>query len=300
MKTRKTNVLLLAGGIAVCGLAETDPLDKALEAQRQQAQRRVYSQKAELDSSVDIRLPQDRTREDQLLDQRLRAIEADLDERARQSAAVSSAQPRPPQAVTPARPDPARNWLTPAILDESASLNIAEAEPDPFQTGFQIREEDREERTARLFGPATVPGPADENVSRFAPGPTELVPRRTLDPLARDSDRGRDTRSTALPMAASAQPRHDPISVLRREPDPRAPSAAARWTVPSASSTDPARPATPAEQWARPFQPQVEQPDAPTAPPPRPIDTMRRSLPGYGSDPFSSERVPGRKSSIWE
>ncbi|MFA7257556.1 MAG: hypothetical protein WC047_08290, partial [Kiritimatiellales bacterium] len=118
MRFHISRTLLMAAilaGTAVSVAAED--LDSALEAQKKKTSRRVYSNNALLEDR-NLTVPRTQTEEERQVDQKLKEMEAKIDRQVSPSAMTMM----PRQAVFVSQPVEDRNWLTAAVLDDSATL----------------------------------------------------------------------------------------------------------------------------------------------------------------------------------
>lgn len=289
--------------------ADTE-LDALLNAQRLRAQRRVYSEQAVLDRSQEQVIDTGPTREEMEIDAQFRAAEAQRDARV----ADRPATPPPPRPTPPTlrRTDTARNWLTPAMLDEAAGLTQQE---DPGEDPFAFPNPRSRERDQGL-------------PTRF--DPTEPVFQRMdqqLDssPFARERDRHQaDLRTHAPTHSVDTSPPATRFGVpltpsQRAEAEspvsPFAPSTLRPTVDPGVSPFSPQAVRSAAQQPTRtrsfgvpsassssPFSPDSTRSETGTGSDAsqRPIDVLRRSTPIHQADPFNPDRPARPYRGLWE
>lgn len=287
-----------------CAGVFADDLDTALAAQKKKAQRRIYSESALLEEQ-NLEVPKAPTSEEQALDKQLRDMEAQLDA----EAAASPSQIMPPrQAVVPTVPAENKNWLTPAVLDETASLAITnDAESSWIASELDRQKELRTQTEAAAQEKVLVdqmlrekvpqaPSSALDKIQGYKPSsppllgvqtpvaPTYMTPQSGVpNPLATlQSTKKKPSNTPSLFSTESARS----TSVVTKEPFESIRSPAFNSRLGSAA---PKTRADFSSDWNEP----VNQPLSP-------LESIRQSSPIHRDDPFSDDFMPKIKSSIWE
>jgi len=270
------------------GVLRADDLDAALEAQKRTAPRRVYSESAFLEDK-NLSVPRAVTKEDRDIDRQLR--ERDAQEEARTTLFPA---PFAPVLSAEIRPQQDRNWLTPALLDESANVSLREEDGDWVlrelgrQKETRMRDEEvlrRNENTPRNFRSSEPPVSVLPDLGRLKE--YQLAPhqnRPAAEPVTARPFR-RDTGVPSSQPYSSGLPGRTPSSAETSLRTPglspyAVPGTGSGSTIPSSGlSSDwhiqETAPLTPAQQ-------------------------IRKSSPIHRQDPFRDDLMPRVKSSIWE
>jgi hypothetical protein len=142
---REIQSLILAS--LLCGTAAaTEDLDAALEALKKKAHRHDYSSRAVLDNR-ELTVPSSLSEQDAVLDAKLLEMEQSLSREA-----PVQAQPMPRMAPMRALPrqEGNNNWLTPAMLDNSADLDGLQEDQTPWINQELERQKNRQIEQAAL------------------------------------------------------------------------------------------------------------------------------------------------------
>lgn len=296
-------VAILAGaGVPVAA----EDLDAALAAQKNKAQRRVYSEKVVLEDHK-LEVPRTVTEEEQELDRKLREMDAKMDS---QSAPASMQMQSRPGAAVP-QPVENKNWLTPALLDNDEAMAMTNQTEDTWL----VRELDRQkelksqeatvkenELVEKLLREKAHPQSSSPELDRLKP--YQLAPPNIFGSKNRDAD------APAYMTPKSGTP--DPLAAIRLTPkkEPLAPPPlfspeAAR--ISSALDKDPLRstrspllnsvPGSPSRKPVSVFSPRRNAPDIV---PPTPLEMIKMSSPINRANPFEDDPMPEMKTGIWQ
>jgi hypothetical protein len=286
MKSSLIHQFVLAAIVSTIALpGGAEDLDAALEAQKQKAKRRVYSESAIIEDQ-NLTVPTTPTEQDKELEKKLRAMEEEAN------------RPSAPPMLTPApaaRPvTPAKNWLTPAIL--SPEQDPANSSDPSQENDWLSKEVERQQRKDS----GTAKESEDELVNRLL--------REKNNPKSPLSEPKKPERSspatTGLPTVPSSRP----------SGSPGLPTIPARTEQPTLSPFSPVKPSTVNDN---PFRApsardkskeKSQTPDIssglgeaePETGSTSPIDLLRKSSPINRKDPFAADPIQGFKSSIWD
>lgn len=290
-------ILLFAGATVVA-----EDLDTALEAQKQKAQRRVYSERAILEDQG-LTVPKEASREELALDQKLQEMDAQQDSIGRAS---DSAVFNPRAPVVSARPiEEEQNWLTPAILDGSASLDVPSGD-----TGWLANEVGRQtaekEQAARVHEQKMVDRLVRKNMQEqnTLPRPDNLKQRQltpqNASPL-KDSSPILPNLSFNLPGAAQSQPAFYPKTERRVSSPPLFSPQAVRNA--SALDQEPLQQSNPSaykSPFSKPSAGFSSGLNSPSEPELSPLEMIKKSSPINKANPFADDPMPQFKNSIWD
>lgn len=294
--------LLAATGVPVAA----EDLDASLAAQKTKAQRRVYSEKAQLENHK-LEVPRTPTEEEEELDRKLREMDAKMD-----SPSAPSAMQMPPRPIASVpQPVENKNWLTPALLDNDAAM----AQTNQIEEAWLARELNRKkelksqesaakenELAGRLLREKTQPQSSSPELDRLKQ--YQLAPPKIFG--SRDKDA--DTPSYMTPKSGTP----DPLATIRLTPkkDPLTPPplftpAAAR--ISSALDKDPLRSTrsplltpNPGSPSRKPVSVFSSGRNAPDSVPLTPLEIIRKSSPINRANPFADDPMPEMKTSIWQ
>lgn len=283
--------------LAFTGVAAVaQDLDAALEAQKQKAQRRVYSERAVLDNQAPT-VPQPKSAEELAIDQKLREMDAQAEAGSRTSPELM--MPRAAASAVPLRPAENKNWLTPAALDNSAAASLPSDE-DSWLTKEAERQKAQKEKSAQAKDQEMVDKLVREKMQQqnTAPDAGVLKPY-TLTPQAPGP---LPAPSFSLPGNSPAQSSLQPS----RKPAPvtTAPLFSPQSRSSSALNQDPlqqSRGSTSGSPFSRPasgFSSGLD--TAPESPALSPLQKIKKSSPINQANPFADDHMPQFKSSIWE
>ena len=301
-KTVHRGLVLIA--IALPVFAAADDLDAALEAQKRVAQRRVYSENAVL-GDQNLTVPRAVSAEERDLDRKIRESDARAD--SRPSLAPAPFNPAPAVAPQPAQD---RNWLTPALLDETAALSTAVKTEDDWvvremdrQRDLRIRESalikeneavERALRDSSTTRPVSIL-PELDRLREFQSGPQSVTaggpgvfsanasPQRSgAEPAIRPSRR--ETFTPSSQPYSTGLPESSPATAGRAL---RSPSLSPYDLQGSGSGSSASSGLSP--NWR-----------SREAAPLTPVQMIRKSAPINRPDPFKDDHMPRMKGSIWE
>lgn len=302
-KTAHKGLVLIA--IALPVLAAADDLDAALEAQKKASQRRVYSENAVL-GDQNLTVPRAVSAEERDLDRRLRESDARADSR-------PSLAPAPFNPVPAATPQPAqnRNWLTPALLDETAALSTAiEAEEDWVareldrqrdlrvkESDLLLKEKENEKVDRALRESSTRPMsilPELDRLREFQSGPQNITasgPGVPAYSTPQKNSAGLAARPSRREISA---PSSQPYSTGLPESSPATSGRALRAPLLSPYDLQGSGPGSSASSGLSPDW------NARETAPLTPVQMIRKSAPINRPDPFKDDYMPRMKGSIWE
>jgi hypothetical protein len=308
MKRFSSSSLVLLALLAGAGFpAAAEDLDSALAAQKQKAQRRVYSESALLENR-NLEVPKAPTQEEEELDQKLREMETRLD----REAAGNPMVPQSRTAAVIAQPVEDKNWLTPAMLDETASVSLTNAPEEAWLK----QELDRQKEKKAQESLANENNQIEKMLRKKTPLQTETpeqAPLKKYQPASSLNIIGGQDRidpGPAYMTPESGTP--DPMAAIRLMPKKEVSSAPPLFSPQAARAAatienDPLRPTrspalTPnlgAPQRSSPFG----YPSSSGAPEPvllSPIERIKQSSPINRADPFSDDHMPQINRSIWD
>ena len=290
-------------GAAFSGVSED--LDAALEAQKNKAKRRVYSDTA-LIENLDILIPKTKSEEEKSLDRDLERLENQMTQQIIPPPATTA-----PRVLTPA-PGKPENWLTPGLLDsEDANGLSSEKNEDDW-----VHQELGRQKEIQLYKKELAEEEAlvnkllreDSRNNSWA----EESPIKTYESMLRD------TISPSLIQPVSKSILSNPLETLRPKKEIN-PSSIAPLFSPTARrssgiiqpsfSSFPSSSSSPSAQTPS-WRPQLG-PSALTSPsaftpgknaikPLPPLKRVRQSLPIHRKDPFADDFMPEIKTSIWD
>jgi hypothetical protein len=307
MNSPTFNSWALAGALAFIGTAVVaEDLDAALEAQKKKAARRVYSERAVL-ADQNLMVPRPESEEDRLLDKKLQEMDAKAD--ARPTISPSATVLRPAQVVT--RPQEDENWLTAAVLDPSASVSLdKEAE-----SAWIAQELDRHKKLAEQTSLPQEPSLLDENLRNRITSQSSLP---ELDSLKKyqltPSGMSRSTENPGPGYMTPQSGAPDPMAGVWRSPAKTSSTPPAPFSPEAArlskSAPDPLRSLNlpsitpnsgiPDQKSSSAFSygktPFDTTPKAPLSP----LQKIKQTSPINRADPFTEDKMPSLKSSIWD
>ncbi|MFA6173404.1 MAG: hypothetical protein WC701_06920 [Kiritimatiellales bacterium] len=307
MNARFYRGFVLLTAVAACAVSSfAEDLDAALAAQKKKAQHRVYSESALLDDQKLV-VPRTPTQEEQELDKKLQELEAKAD--VRPDPRLQHMMLRQSDAAV--RPAEKQNWLTPAMLDNDASVT----QTNETDNAWLVREMERQKELKELEAAKKE----NEQVEKLLRGKTQqqqkispemdrlkqyqLAPPKLFGSKEKDDDPPYMTPRSGTPNPLSAVGL-TPKKEIPVAPAPFSPKAArissAMDNDPLKSVRNPALSITPGllSQPSRSvFSPNR---DVPAAVPLTPLEMIRKSSPINRPDPFTDDHMPRIKSSIWE
>lgn len=288
--------ILLTAAAAGTVSSFADDLDAALEAQKKKAQRRIYSERALL-TEQNLAVPQTPTEEERNLDKKLQEIEAQLD---RQQVAERPAFPVRPAVTVVPQPAENKNWLTAAVMDDTAAVELTN---DAAGSWLKREMERRQELKAQ-----EAEARDNELVDKILREKTQ--PQISSTELNRLQQYQLKTGKEAEENRASVQ---NPLELIR--PGTRKDKA----SVPPLFSPEAARFSSfteknPLKNVKSPLQNPLsgssirtsktvfspyreEEPQAPSL---TALEMIRKSSPINRADPFTEDPMPRIKTSIWE
>ncbi|MCC7300017.1 MAG: hypothetical protein IT583_02940 [Verrucomicrobia bacterium] len=297
--------IAILAGISLSVTAED--LDAALAAQKKKAVHRTYSENALIENR-NLTVPRSETEEDRQLDKKLREMEA------KQNAqpTVKALQATPQSATSVPRPSENKNWLTAAVLDDSAAKT---SKDEPDENAWLIQELTRQKE---LKDQAAALSKENEAVDKLLREKMDKQNnRQESDPLKKYKlaapqlfgDKRMDTNAPAYNVLRDGTP--DPMTALRtvsrREKStasaPFSPGATRNSTSTQQNPLRP-QPTTPAVNPAIPVRKSssvssYDRNDSKPAPL-TPIEMIRKSSPINRPDPFAENPSPTFKNSIWQ
>jgi hypothetical protein len=304
MTTGVSRVSVLLAVLTVCGNLSADDLDDALAAQKKKVQRRIYSDRAVLDSRQVV-LPKTPTEQELALDKKLREMDAQLDIRSANSA--RSAPPPISRVVTMTPPSARdRNWLTSAVLDSDEELSLPdENENDWILTELQ-RQKEAKERQALIDDEDAAVGrlmrqksrtPELDRLKDYEISPQRIISGENREPPPYLTPSGGlpDPVTTIRPVskkerADTSLPLFSPAAVRARVSSPTA----------TRSSLTPIQSISSPPQKSASISPRRNERKTKLPAPLAPIDQIRKFSPHNREDPFSDEMIPDFKTSIWQ
>jgi hypothetical protein len=308
MKHLISRTFVLAALLAGTGSpVPAEDLDAALAAQKQKAQRRVYSDSALLENR-NLEVPKTQTKDEEELDKKLREMEARLDREAAEN--PMQPQSRPATAVVPAAED--KNWLTPAMMDETASVSLTNALEEAWLKQELDRQKEKKAQEALVNENNQVEKLLREK-TQLQPGLPEQSPLKKFQPAPSLNIIGSQNQN--VPAPAYMTPKSgtpDPMAAIRLTPKKETSSAPPLFSpqaarAASALDNDPLRssrspsltPSLGAPQRSSPFG----YPSSSDDPEPvklSPIEMIKKSSPINRADPFSDDHMPQINGSIWD
>lgn len=286
----------------------SEDLDAALAAQKKKAQRRVYSDTALLDDQKLV-VPRTPTEEEHALDKKIQELEekADADAAARGKPVLLR------KADAPVRPVENQNWLTPAVLDNDASMT----QSNETDNAWLVKEMERQKGLKELEA-AKQENELAEKVLRdkmqqqqkVSPEVDRLKQYQLAPPKLFGSKEKEDPDAPLYMTPRSGTP--NPLAAVglapkketQAAPPPFSPAAARLSSAldkdPLRSSRSPALNSIPGvfSSPARSVFSPVR--DEPKTVPLTPLEMIRKSSPINRTDPFADDMMPKIKSSIWE
>lgn len=281
--------------------AAAEDLDAALEAQKKKAQRQIYSERARLDDQ-NLTVPRTKTEEERLIDKKLREIEA------RENAAVSVQTQ--PGAFLPVRtavqPAENQNWLTPAIMDDAASISMTNSSEDAWLAKELDRQKElKNQEAARKENELVEKLLREQSPAKSSSPEMDRLKKYQIAKPAFDSSGKSASDEPAYMSPLTGKP--GPAAVIR--PSKKEPPAA-----PPLFSPEAARISSSANRAAG--SPSIS-PNLGTAPNPSlpgfstgrddsesvqltPLQMIKKSSPINQSNPFADDHMPQIKSSIWD
>lgn len=306
---------VLAAALAGCAVAD-DGLDEALARLKKKVRRQTYSTQADLHNrNMDV--PKEQSEEDKALDEKLRQIEKGLN----QSSAITSDKRSRPRMIqnSPAQSQDNRNWLTPALLDntdpEEASLD--DEKPDwvaaelERQQNIRIEQEALEKESANdsLFNnpfqqqqdssssKLNSYGQSFQNIISAQPSSgskDEEEPRSGWLPSQKERSASPFSLSSRREKAEEEESSYDTFSRFKSSESvfgtKRKSSAKTPWSItPSYGIKESdSSPNSLSPSWKKEKKPL------------QPIEQIRKSSPIHKKDPFSDDFMPQIKKGIWE
>ncbi len=314
MKRLDYRFFVLLTVIAACSAASfSEDLDAALAAQKKKAQRHVYSDSALLHNE-NLVIPRQASAEEKELDKKLEAMEAERERDARPGAMVQQSMPVRPAAAT-VRSAENQNWLTPAMMDQDAAMSLTNG---ATEDSWLIREMERQKELKAREATATKDNELAEKLLREKTAPKSSSPeldrlkQYQLAPQKLFGSKEKDPDAPLYMTPQSGTP--DPMAAVRLTPKKETPVTpplfspqAARAS--SAPDSDPLRstrspslnpnlgaPARPLPARAT-LSPDWSEPETPVL---TPMEAIRKSSPINKADPFTDDRMPHIKTSIWQ
>lgn len=288
--------ILVGAGFPVAA----EDLDAALAAQKNKAQRRVYSDSALIENR-NLEVPRTSTEAEKAVDRKLREMDAKADSLA--------TQPRMPVLSRTTGPAPTspeyKNWLTPATMDDSA----ADALPDNKEEDWLLRELDRQKelkaqdalqkenaQIEKLLREKTQTPSSSPQMDRLKQ--YQLTPPNILG----NSDKDSANPSYMTPQSGAPDPMINIRPASKQERAPVAPplfspQAARLSSTPDKDTRNSSfRPLSPTRASSG-FSSGLDQ----TEPVPlTPLERIKKSSPINRPDPFSDDYSPQIKRSIWD
>lgn len=289
---------VILAGVMVPVSAED--LDAVLEAQKKKAQRQIYSESALLEDQ-NLTVPRTKTEEELLIDRKLREIEA------RENATVSS-EIRPDAFIpvrTSVQPVENRNWLTPAIMDDAASMSLTNSAEDAWLAReLERQKEVKNQEAARKENELT-----EKLLREQSPGQSPLqeidrLKKYQITKPAFDSSGKSVSAEPAYMSPLTGKTGPATVRPMKKEPP----------SVPPLFSPEAARISPTAN---RPSNSPLISPNLGAAPNPSlpgfsterndpepvqltPLQMIKKSSPINQQNPFADDHMPQIKSSIWE
>lgn len=286
----------------------SEDLDAALQAQKKKAQRRVYSDSALLDDQKLV-VPRTPTQEEQDLDKKLQELEAKADARFVQRGQLVPPQPSAP----PVRPVENQNWLTPAMMDNDASM----MQSNETENAWLVQEMERQkelkaldaakkenEQVEKLLRDKTQQqqkiSPEVDRLKQYQLAPQKLFgSKEKEDPDAPAYMTPRSGTPNPLSAVGLTPKKENPVAPALFSPEAARISSALdkdplRSTKSSALDSNPGPLSQPVRSVFSPNR------DAPKIVPLTPLEMIRKSSPINRPDPFTDDPMPRMKSSIWE
>ena len=291
----------ILGGVVFPIMAED--LDAALEAQKKKAQRQVYSERALLEER-NLTVPQTQTEEERALDKKLREMEAKSDRQA--SSDAVSVMPRSAPAVY--RPTEDKNWLTTAVMDDTAAVALTNETENAWLVRELERQKDLKEQESAAKENALV-----EKLFREKTQPQNSLPeldRLKQYQLAPQNIIGEKDKISSIPVytplqkeipASPAVGRFAPKKGTPVEPPLFSPEAARKSAAQDSLLRSVKGPFNSGSTIRQPFSPSFS-PDENVnkAVSPTPMEMIRKSSPINRPNPFSDDPMPQIKTSIWQ
>ena len=288
----------LLSALVFSGPAAADDLDAALEAQKKKSQRRIYSEQVQF-APLDLTVPQEKSAEELALDKKLREMDEQADAAGR---APNLMHTVPAAPVLTARPAQTENWLTPAMLDEAATVELP-TEEESWLTAEANRQKARKEQEMLLLEKNKA-----EQLSREKAQQQQQSILPELDRL----------KAYQQPLQAGIP--SDGISPLPQTPAYSLPGSSIRPAQPEVSGkpsrfpaaspafsplagNSPALNPDPLQQrtYNSPFKLSSGLSSEPQEPAVlSPLQMIRKSSPINRADPFADDYMPQFKNSIWE
>lgn len=303
------SVVLLAA-LAACPCSSfSEDLDAALEAQKKKAQRHVYSDRALLTDQKLI-VPRTPTEEEKELDKKLREMDAERERTPSGLPLVS----RPAAPATRSAED--KNWLIPAVLDNTASMTQTDEDENAWLLRELERQRDQKADEAVKKDTEKANKLLREKINQQNNSPElERLKQYQLAPPKLFGSREKEGENPATPsymVPGSGTP--DPLAALHLTPKKEKSFAPAVFSpeaarISSALDKDPlksARSSAINPSLGMPSRPSsagsVFSPrrDAPKTAPLTPLEMIKKSSPINRPDPFAEDYMRPFKSSIWE
>lgn len=291
---------LAAAGVAVIA----DDLDAALEAQRKKAQHRIYSEPALLEDR-NLTVPQAKTEEEQALDKKLREMDSRADA---PSGSPDPSMLRPVAQTMPVRPTEPANWLTPAMLDDSAAVELPDNK-DGWLVDEMERQKEKKDLAALVEEQKTADNLLHEKMqeqstlseinllNQYQPAPRNIGSFNERVPSSSGS-------SFVVPESdvSFSQPSLLPESRKPPETPPLFSLQEARTSSPL--SQDPLQQNKSTWSGPSPFSPSSSSfspgREAPAPVTLSPLQRIKNSSPINKADPFADDPMPQFKNSIWD
>jgi hypothetical protein len=303
MKCLTHNGSILVATLLFAGAAvAADDLDTALEAQKKKLQRRVYSERAILDDQG-LTVPKATSENELALDQKLREMDAQADSIGRVSDPAAFNLRAPAAPVRPAAEN--QNWLTPALLDGSAALDMPSNDGDWLanEVGRQTAEK---EQAARIQEQDIVDRLVRKNMQEQSSfpeqdrlNPPQLMPQSTR-PL-KESSPILPNSSLTLPGTVRPQTAFSPKTKQPQSSPPLfSPQAAKNASAPTQDSLRQSRPSAYTSPFSKPsagFSSGLNNSPEPAL---SPLQRIKQSSPINRADPFANDPMPQFKNSIWD
>jgi hypothetical protein len=297
---------MITAALATAGVAAVaDDLDAALEAQRKKAQHRVYSESALLEDR-NLTVPQAKTEKEQALDKKLREMDARADAPSR---LPDPSMLRPVAQTMPVRPTEPANWLTPAMLDDSAAVELPDNK-DGWLVDEMERQKAKKDQTALMEEQKT----ADNFLHEKMQEQSTLSEINRLNQYPSAPPQNISSFNKRVPSSSDSSfvnPESD-VSLLQPSllPESRNPPAASLLFSPQESrassplSQDPLQQSKSVWSGSSPFSPSSSsfspRLDVPAPVTLSPLQRIKKSSPINKADPFADDHMPQFKNSIWD
>ncbi|MCU0857511.1 MAG: hypothetical protein MUC65_03800 [Pontiellaceae bacterium] len=294
----------------LCGIsipAAAEDLDTALAEQKKKAQRRIYSDYAQIDDQ-NLTVPVGKTEQEKKLDKKLEEINLLAEETARSLPNQLMARAQySAQRVQPSVKEN-RNWLTDAVLNEKKSEAVPTATDNDWlaQEAARRKSLDSTEKEAKtverlLRGESRLQtAPADLNFKNFQVGQQSLTGGK--NPFSTESLFAlpkAETPDSSVSFNLTSQKKTTPAPPLFPPQTVRQPSSFSQNPFQSSLNrlNNPAQNAPSGSGLSPAFYSGL---NSTPAAPLNPLQKIKSASPINQSDPFSNNQMPKIKSSIWD